>query len=100
MIVIEMLVSVLAFWVGTAVDPLFWLLCFIVTLATLERPVLRVPAAIAFGVVRCLVLPGLLSGGVRPDWPLVVLAVAIEFWAVTWLMAHAILWQKRKPGPP
>lgn len=90
------LISVLGFWVGTAVDPLFWVIAIAVGMATLTRPWIRIVAAVAFGFVRCLVLPGWLYGGIRPDGLLITLAVAFEFWAVAWLAAHAILWLKAK----
>lgn len=86
MVILEMLVTIVAWWVGTATDPLFWILAL--STGLLKPASLRVIAAVAYAAVRCAVLP-FLGGYLRLDWTLLVAAVAVEFWAIAWCVAHA-----------
>lgn len=97
MLILEMLVTIAAWWVGTAVDPLFWILALS---AGLLRPAsLRVIAAVVYATLRCAVIPHVLYGYLRLDWPLLVAAIAVEFWLIAWCVAHApavIAWFKTR----
>lgn len=98
MFILEMLVTIAAWWVGTAMDPLFWILAL--SAGLLQPASLRVIAAVAYALLRCVALPVLSDYVLRLDWPLLVVAVAVEFWAIAWCVAHApaaiAWWRDRK----